>query len=155
MHYCTYCAITLLHLINYYNYCGYRPTGHWLWLLNPGHQPLVNGKWCIYIAPLSKILYRDVHDIHPFTHTFIHRWQRKPYKAPAHKEQLGVQGLAEGLFNSNSGGPQDQTGRWLPATGLWLPAIPVTGPWPLATGYRSPATAFAPALSPVNSGVAT
>ena len=38
----------------------------------------VNGKWCIfYIAPLSKALY-----IHPFTHTFIHRWRRKPCKAP-------------------------------------------------------------------------
>ena len=93
-----------------------------------------------------------------FTHSHTHSYidgRGNHIKASANQEQLGVQGLAEGLFDSNSGGPRDQTGRWLLATGLWLPAILVTGPWPPVTSYRSPATAFAPALSPVNSGVAT
>ena len=38
---------------------------------------MVNGKWTTYIALLSKALY-NVLLIHPF----IHRWQRKPCKAP-------------------------------------------------------------------------
>ena len=67
-------------------------------------------KWCIYIALLSKALY--VHYIHPFTHTFIHRWRRKPCKAPtAHREQCGVQSLAQGHFDINSGGARIRTGN--------------------------------------------
>ena len=38
---------------------------------------------------------------------------------PAHREQLGVQSLAQGLFDTNSGGARDRTGN-LPGTLLVL-----------------------------------
>ena len=53
-----------------------------------------------------------MHYIHPFTHTFIHRGRRKPCKAPTYSPgALGVQSLAQGLFDTTSGGTRDRTGN--------------------------------------------
>ena len=65
-------------------------------LFRPAEVPL-NGKWCIYIATLSK-----ASALHRFT--FTHSRHQ-----PAHREQPGV--LAQGLFNTNSEGVRDQTGN--------------------------------------------
>ena len=87
---------------------------------------------CIFIAfPLYwpfKALYKTCH-IDPFTHTFIHWWQRLPCKVPtAHQEQFGVQYLAQGHFNMQMrvGG-----GIWTPITRR--PALPLELQPPLFT----------------------
>ena len=48
---------------------------------------------------------------------------------PAHLEQLGVQSLAQGLFENNSGGARDQTGN------LPVPKRPSLPPKPLSPQY--------------------
>ena len=63
----------------------------------------LNGKWCIYIVPLSKVLYIACASHSP-THTFIHRWWCQPCKAPA--STSGAIRGSMSCFNTDSGGAQ-------------------------------------------------
>ena len=82
MHHYTYCTITLQHL------CGYRPLATGI-----GLQPLTTGQ-------------------RPFTHTFIYRWRRKPYKAPTCSPGAarGSESCSRTLRQQLIGAP-DQTGN--------------------------------------------
>ena len=57
-----------------------------------------------------KALYRDC-ALHSHTHSYTDGGGNHARHQPAHREQLGVQSLAQGLFDSNSGGARDQTGN--------------------------------------------
>ena len=70
----------------------------------------INGKWCIHIVPLSKALY-NVCALHSHMHSYTDGRGNHARHQPAHQEQLGVQSLAQGLFDTNSGGARDPTGN--------------------------------------------
>ena len=69
----------------------------------------VNGKWCIYIVPLSKALY-ILCITFTHSHTFIHRWRRKPRKAPTCSTR-GSGSCSRTLQHYNSVGTRDRTGN--------------------------------------------
>ena len=82
---------------------------------------VVSRKWTLTSSALSqstdrsKLLYNTCH-IHPFTHTFIHWWQKLPGKLPtAHQEQFGVQYLAQTHLGMQLGGAWIRTSN-LPIT---------------------------------------
>ena len=61
-----------------------------------------------------------------YIHTFIHRWQRKPCKSPTCTSGaiIGVQSLAQGHFDTNSGGARDRTGNRAVPSGHSTPEPP-------------------------------
>ena len=90
---------------------------------------MVNGKWCIYIAPLIQgALHRlCLSFTHSHTHSYTDGGGNHARHQPAHREQLGVQSLAQGLFDSNSGGARDRTGNLLGTL-----RVPMTATLPLS-----------------------
>ena len=51
-----------------------------------------------------------VHHIHPHTHSYTDGGVNHARHLPAHQEQLGVQCLAQGHFDTDSGGARVRTG---------------------------------------------
>ena len=66
---------------------------------------------------------------HSHTHSYTDGGGNHARHQPAHREQLGVQSLAQGLFDINSGGARDPTGNLLGT--FWEPFV--TGTLPTAS----------------------
>ena len=87
---------------------------------------LINGKWCIYTySAFSQGAFHRL--CSTFTHSFTDDGGNHARHQPAHQEQLGVQSLDQGLWDTNSGGAQDWTGN-LP----WTLPTPKTANLPLS-----------------------
>ena len=69
----------------------------------------INGKWFIYVAPLIQGAFHR----YSFTHSHTGGGGNHARHQLAHREQLGVQSLAQGLFETNSGGARDWTENFL------------------------------------------
>ena len=97
------------------------------------HYRSVNGKWCIYIAPLSKALHRGCasHSPHSYTHSHTDARGNHARHQPVHREQFGVQCLAQGHFDTDSGG----TRVW---TGNLVVTIRSLYPWATSTLWHVP-----------------
>ena len=66
-------------------------------------REMVNGKWCIYTAPLTKALYIDCALHSPIhTHTYTDSGGNHARHQPAHLEQLGVQRPSQVNYNNNT-----------------------------------------------------
>ena len=74
---------------------------------------MLNGKWFIYIAHLIQGALQRlcITFTHSHTHSYTNGGGNHARHQPAHREQLGVQSLAQGFVDTNTWGAQDRTGN--------------------------------------------
>ena len=73
----------------------------------------INGKWFIYVAPLIQGAFHR----YSFTHSHTGGGGNHARHQPAHREQLGVQCLAQGHFDSKA--PDTPGTFWATSTDNW------------------------------------
>ena len=73
---------------------------------------MVKGAFILYSAFIRSALHRlCITSTHSHTHSYNDGGGNHARHQPAHWEQLGVQSLAQGLFDTNSGGARDRNGN--------------------------------------------